>query len=379
MQFIDLKTQYQAYREEIQQSIDDVLKSAAFVKGPALLKLSRELAHYIGVKHALPCSNGTDALIVALKCLGIGPGDEVIVPVFSFFATAAAVCLVGAKPVFVDIEEQSYNLATGDLESAISDNTKAILPVSLYGQTADMKIINQIASKHGLVVIEDAAQSFGATYHGWGTPKKSCGLSTAACTSFYPAKALGGYGEGGAVFTHDDALAEKMGWFIDQGQSAGYVHEMVGFNARLDTLQAAILRVKLRHYDDEIAVRRRAAQLYTDGLSSLNIPEGRELSDHTLLLPRRSPDCDSIWTQYTIRIKNRDRVRAALKKRRIPTAVHYPKPINKQPAFEKLGYATQEFPVANRVSLEVMSLPIHGFISDSDVNEVIKGLVAALR
>jgi len=348
MQFIDLKTQYQAYKSEIDQAMADVLASAQFILGPPLRELENELAAYVGVKHAIGCASGTDALLLAMMALGVRPGDEVLVPDFTFIATAEAVALLGAVPVFVDVEERTYLMDRSDLARKRSPRSKGAIPVSLFGQCADCEPIP------GLWMIEDAAQSFGATQHG----RKSGALTAVATTSFYPAKPLGCYGDGGAVFTDDDSLAAEIRCLLNHGQSQPYRHARVGINGRMDTLQAAVLRVKLRHLETELAARQRVAERYSAQLSDVAVT------------PWVKPGHRSVWAQYTIRVANREEVCAHLKSKGIPTAIHYPMPLHRQKAFAYLGVSDQSCPVACKISTEVMSLPMHPFLSDAEVDQI---------
>lgn len=341
MEFIDLKSQYQRLKSEIDAGIQRVLDHGQYILGPEVAQLEEKLATYTGAKHCITVANGTDALQIAQMALGVGPGDEVITPGFTYIATAETVALLRAKPVYVDIDPRTYNLNPDLLEAAITPRTKAIIPVSLYGQCADYDAINAIAAKHGIPVIEDAAQSFGATYKG----RKSCNLTTIACTSFFPTKPLGCYGDGGAIFTNDDELAKVMRQIARHGQDRRYHHVRVGVNSRLDTIQAAVLLPKLSIMTDDLASRQQAAERY----DSLLIDAG------VTTIPYVSPYNTSAWAQYTICLKNRDAVQKMLKEDGIPTAVHYPTPLNKQPA---VANADSLLPVGNEVSGLVISLPI---------------------
>jgi UDP-2-acetamido-2-deoxy-ribo-hexuluronate aminotransferase len=341
MEFIDLKSQYLRLKTEIDSGIQRVLDHGQYILGPEVAELEEKLAAYTGAKHCITVANGTDALQIAQMALGIGPGDEVITPGFTYIATAETVALLGAKPVYVDIDPRTYNLNPTLLEGAITSKTKAIIPVSLYGQCADFDQINAIAAKHSIPVIEDAAQSFGATYKG----RKSCNLSAIACTSFFPTKPLGCYGDGGAIFTSDDELAKVMRQIARHGQDRRYHHIRVGVNSRLDTLQAAILLPKLTVLDEEMALRQQVAAQYTKLLKEVGI--------HTT--PYIEPHNTSAWAQYTIRLQERDAVQEKLKQAGVPTAVHYPIPLNKQPA---VADASAKMPVGDEVAAQVMSLPM---------------------
>ena len=363
MEFIDLKTQYQRYRAEIHEAIERVMTDAAFIKGPALSQFEEELTEHSQATHAIGCSSGTDALLLGMMALGVQPGDEVLVPDFTFFATAEMVRLIGAVPVFVDIDETTYNMDPARLAERITGRTVGIMPVSLYGQCPDMDEINRVASDRGLWVMEDAAQSYGATYRG----RKSCTLSTLGATSFFPAKPLGCYGDGGAVFTGNDELAEKIRIILNHGQVKRYHHGRIGINGRLDTLQAAILSVKLRHFDDEMAAKQNVATWYAE-----------RLSGH-VTVPRVVEGRTSVWAQYTIRVPERDAVQAYLKEKGIPTAVHYPLPLHRQEALADLGGTDDEYPVSTKASTEVMSLPMHPFMTEDQANGVAAVVVEAVN
>jgi UDP-2-acetamido-2-deoxy-ribo-hexuluronate aminotransferase len=364
MQFIDLKSQYARVKGDVDTRIAAVLAHGAYVMGPEVAELERQLADYCEVRHALSMASGTDALLVAMMALGVGAGDEVITSPFTFIATAETIALLGARPVFVDIDPRSYNLDAGRIEAAITPRTRAIMPVSLYGQCADMDAINALAARHGLPVIEDAAQSFGATYRG----RRSCGLSTIACTSFYPAKPLGCYGDGGACFTDDDELATRMKQIRDHGQDRRYHHVRIGINGRLDTLQAAILLAKLAIFPDEVAARQAAAARY-DAL----------LAASGLAAPCLAAGNTSVYAQYTVEVDARDGVQAKLAAAGIPTAVHYPVPLHLQPAFADLELACGSFPLAERAAARVLSLPMHPYLAAHEQEAVVAGLAASVR
>ncbi len=355
MEFCDLKSQYQRLKTEIDAGIQRVLDHGQYILGPEVAELEGKLAAYTGAKYCITCANGTDALQIAQMALGIGPDDEVITPGFTYIATAETVVLLGAKPVYVDINPRTYNLDPALLQAAITPRTKAIIPVSLYGQCADMDAINAIAAKHGITVIEDAAQSFGATYKG----RKSCNLSTIACTSFFPTKPLGCYGDGGAIFTNDDELAKVMRQIARHGQDRRYHHIRVGVNSRLDTLQAAILLPKLAIFEEEIALRQQVAKRYTALFSSAVIASEARQSTRPVVPPEIEPHNTSAWAQYTIRVSNRDQVQEKLKAAGIPTAVHYPIPLNRQPA---VADATVQLPKGDKAAEHVISLPMHPYL-----------------
>jgi UDP-2-acetamido-2-deoxy-ribo-hexuluronate aminotransferase len=362
MQFIDLKAQYRAYQAAIDTAIQEVMHSAQFINGPQVAQLEQALARFVGVDHAVGFSSGTDALLALLMARGIGPGDEVITTPFTFIATAEVIRLVGAKPVFVDVDPDTLNIDPDGVAEAITPRSKLLLPVSLYGQCADFGRLNAIADQHGLWCVEDGCQSFGALYRG----QRSCGLSDAAATSFFPAKPLGCSGDGGMAFTHDAALAERLRVIREHGQVARYQHAVLGLNGRLDTLQAAILLAKLPHFEAEIAARQQVAQRYMNRLA------GR------VRLPTIRPDTQSVFAQFTIRVTNRDAVQKALTAQGIPTAIHYPAPLHQQAVFADLGYAAEAFPAANRAAAEVLSLPMHPFLSNTDQDRVIDALLEQL-
>lgn len=359
MDFIDLKSQYQRLKADIDAGIQRVLDHGQYILGPEVGELEERLAAYTGARHCITVANGTDALQIAQMALGIGPGDEVITPGFTYIATAETVALLRAKPVYVDVDARTCNLDPAKLEAAITPRTKAIIPVSLYGQCADYDAINAVAARHGIAVIEDAAQSFGATYKG----RKSCNLTTIACASFFPSKPLGCYGDGGAIFTNDDELAKVMRQIARHGQDRRYHHIRVGVNSRLDTLQAAVLLPKLAVLDVELEQRQVVAQRYAQLLGSAN-----ELS-----MPWVEPHNVSAWAQYTVRVKQREVVQARLKASGIPTAVHYPIPLNRQPA---VADPDVSLPVGDAVAEEVISIPMGPHLSQDDQERIASCLLA---
>lgn len=358
--FIDLKTQQARIKSQIDAAIARVLAHGQYILGPEVAELEEQLAAYTGAKHCITVANGTDALQIAQMALGIGPGDEVITPGFTYIATAETVALLRAKPVYVDIDPRTYNLDPSLLEAAITPQTKAIIPVSLYGQCADFDAINTIAARHGIPVIEDAAQSFGATYNG----RKSCNLTTIACTSFFPSKPLGCYGDGGAIFTNDDELAKVMRQIARHGQDRRYHHVRVGVNSRLDTLQAAILLPKLAILDEELTARQQVARRYTQLLNQVG----------TNTTPHIAAGHTSAWAQYTVQVSNREQVQEHLKQAGIPTAVHYPVPLNQQPA---VADASALLPVGDNVAQKVLSLPMHPGLNAVDQPRIVAALVRA--
>ena len=359
--FIDLQAQYQTYKDEIDKEVLEVFSSAQFIGGEKLNRLENSLATYTGAKHAIGCSSGTDSLLLALLALDIGAGDEVITTPFTFIATAEVIALLGAKAVFVDIEKDFYNIDASKIEAVITDKTKAIMPVSLYGQCADMDAINEIAKKHSLPVIEDACQSFGATYNS----KKSCNLSTIGCTSFFPSKPLGAYGDGGAIFTSDDELAKKIKMLLNHGQNERYKHKYIGINGRLDAVQAAVLNVKLKHFDKEVGQRDEIGARYSDLLENADV-----------ITPKIAPTNTSVYAQYSIRVKDREAMVAKLSAKDIPTAVHYPVPLHLQVAFKNLGYKKGDFPISEEISTQIMSLPMSPYLTEIQqdyIADAIKG------
>lgn len=358
MQFIDLKTQYQMIEEDVLKGIKAVLAHGQYILGPEVKALEEALSSYVDVRHAIGVSSGTDALVLALMALDIQPGDEVITTPFSFFASCEVIALLGAKPVFVDIDPDTYNLDASKIESAITERTKAIIPVSLYGQCADMDAIQCVADKHQIAVIEDAAQSFGATYK----EHHSCALANISCTSFFPSKPLGCYGDGGACFTNDDALADRLRQLLNHGQKERYRHDMVGMNGRIDTIQAAILIEKLKLFDDEMEKRQQVAKQY------------QHLLEGVVKTPFIASYNKSAYAQYTIQVPDRDKVINGLKEAGIPTAVHYPVPLHFQPALQDLGYQKGDFPIAEDVSQHVLSLPMSPYITLSDQERVAAAL-----
>jgi UDP-2-acetamido-2-deoxy-ribo-hexuluronate aminotransferase len=364
--FIDLKAQYQALREPIQNRIQKVLDHGQYIMGPEVEELEKALAAFTGAKHAITCASGTDAAILAFMALGVGPGDEVIVPSFSFIATAETVVLVGATPVYVDIDPKTYNLDVRQLEKAVTAKTKAIQPVSLYGQPADMDEINAFAKRHNLLVIEDAAQSFGAQYKG----RRSCHLSLIGVTSFFPAKPLGCYGDGGAAFTDDDALAEAMREVRTHGQKSRYYHTRIGVNGRLDTLQCAILIPKLERFPWELEQRQRIAMRYTQSF--------KEITGNGVVLPEVANDRTSCWAQYTIQIPNRDAFQKAMTEKGVPTAVHYPRTMPDQPAYKEGGRIVG-IEISRRMADVVVSLPLSPDMSEEHQNYVIENVIQYFR
>ncbi|MDO9418339.1 DegT/DnrJ/EryC1/StrS family aminotransferase [Pararhizobium sp.] len=357
MEFIDLKSQYLRLKPEMDVAIQRVLDHGQFILGPEVAELEDKLVAFTGARYCISVANGTDALQIALMALGVGPGDEIIMPGFTYIATAETVALLGAKPVYVDVQEDSFNLDHALLEAAITPKTRAIIPVSLYGQCADYDAINAIAERHGIPVIEDAAQSFGATYKG----RKSCNLTTIGCASFFPSKPLGCYGDGGAIFTNDDELAKVIRQISRHGQDRRYHHIRVGVNSRLDTIQAAILLQKLTIFEDEMAMRQKVATRYAALLSDANVKT----------IPSVAPHNVSAWAQYTIRVADRAQAQETLKAAGVPTAVHYPMPLNQQPA---VADPDARLPIGDLVATEVLSLPMSAYLTVDEQSRVAAAL-----
>jgi UDP-2-acetamido-2-deoxy-ribo-hexuluronate aminotransferase len=362
--FTDLKAQYEALRQSIHERMQRVLDHGQYIMGPEVRELEDKLAAYVGTRHCIGVASGTEALLIAMMALGIGRGDEVITTPFTFAATAEMIVLLGAMPVFVDVEADTCNIDASLIEAAVTPATRAIMPVSLYGQVADMEVINAIAARHGLAVIEDAAQSFGATFQG----RRSCGLSTWGATSFFPSKPLGCYGDGGALFTDDDALAQAAREIRVHGQSARYTHTRIGVGGRLDTLQAAVLLAKLERFDWELQRRRELGARYGQLLA--DVPSVKTLTVR--------PDRDCVWGQYTVFVPRRAQVQAVLQSLGIPSAVHYPKPLHRQPAYAECA-AGATCPVSEQVAEQVLSLPISADLSYDDQTRVVRALAAATQ
>ncbi len=363
MQFVDLKKQYELIKDPLFERIKSVLDHGIYIMGPEVIELESQLAVSVQAKHCITLASGTDALLVAMMALGIQPGDEVITSPFTFIATAEMIRLLGAVPVFVDIHPDTYNIQPALIEKAITSKTKVIMPVNLYGQCADFDAINQIAAAHNLFVIEDAAQSFGASYKG----RFSCNLGLIGCTSFFPAKPLGCYGDGGACFTDDDCLADKMRKIRNHGQNTRYNHVLLGLNSRLDSIQAAILLAKLEIFKQEISLRQRIAHKYNEILKA-HLP-----------IPYVEPYNQSIYAQYTLQVDDRTNVQKLLQERGIPTAVHYPVPLHRQPIFEDLAPYYNHLPIAELSAGRVLSLPFHPYLTDSDIEKITSELIDIIK
>ena len=357
--FAKLQYQYQLYKTEIDEAIHSVLDKSNYIMGEEVGELEENLQSFTGAKHAITCSSGTDALLLAMMALDIQPDDEVITTPFTFIATAETIAFLKSKPVFVDIDEKTYNIDPSKIEAAITEKTKAIMPVSLYGQPSDMDAIQAIADKHNLKVIIDGAQSFGSTYKG----KTDSNLGDISTTSFFPAKPLGCFGDGGAVFTNDDALAEKIKSLRVHGQSKRYHHQYIGMGGRMDTLQCAVVNVKLKHYEKDLSLRQEVAEKYTF-----------YLKEKSLVCPFVSDNTTSAWAQYSVRVKDRDVLQSKLKTKGIPTAVHYPMPLHLQECFEYLGYKKGDFLISEQVSNEIMSLPMNPYLDDKEIDYICNAL-----
>ena len=365
LDFIDLKAQYRRIKPSVDVRIARVLEHGAYVMGPEVAELEQALARYCGTRHCVTVASGTDALVIALMALGVGLGDEVITAPFTFIASAEAIALAGATPVFVDVDPRTYNLDPGQLEAAITPRTQAVIPVSLYGQCADFDVINAVAARHGLAVIEDAAQSFGASYKG----RRSCALSLVGATSFFPSKPLGAYGDGGALFTDDDALAKLMREIRVHGQDRRYHHARLGLTARLDSLQAAVLLAKLEIFDDEVDARVRLGARYSSLLADAFAGSASAVS-----APYVEPFNRCVYAQYTIEVEQRDLFETRMQALGVPTAVHYPLPLHLQPVFEHLGLAAGRFPAAEAAARRVISLPMHPYLTDDQQVRVVEAV-----
>jgi UDP-2-acetamido-2-deoxy-ribo-hexuluronate aminotransferase len=362
MDFIDLKSQQKRIREIIDQRIATVLDHGQYIMGPEVTELEGRLCEFLGCKHTIGVSSGTDSLMIALMALGIGPGDEVITVPYTWISTAEVIALVGAKTVFVDIEPDTWNMDPAQVAAAITEKTKAIMPVGIYGQTSNMTEINRIAKEAGnLPVIEDAAQSFGATHYG----RRSGALSLIGSTSFFPSKPLGGYGDGGALFTDDDELAERMRWIRLHGQERKHYHPIIGMNGRLDTIQAAIVLAKLDLFEEEIEMRQAVAAGYNDRLSGADIT-----------LPYVGDGNTSVFAQYTVLSEERDTLQAKMSAAQVPSVPYYSVPLHLQPAFSDLGYKSGDFPVTEKIAATGLSLPMSPYVTQEDLDSVAAAILA---
>lgn len=359
---VDLRAQYLSIKSEIDQAMASVIGDSAFIGGKYAAEFEKSFADYLNVRHCIGVGNGTDALFIVIKSLGIGPGDEIITAANTFIATSEAISLAGAKPVFIDCNKETYNIDANLIENAITAKTKAIIPVHLYGQPADMDPILALAGKHNLKIIEDAAQAHGADYKG----KKAGTFGSAATFSFYPGKNLGAYGDAGAIVTNDDKLAKKVRMFANHGRQDKYLHEIEGINSRLDGMQAAILSVKLKHLDDWIKRRREIAKRYNEAL--------REIVE----TPRALEGASHVYHLYVIRVKSREKVQQRLLENGISTGIHYPVPLPLQPAYRQLNYQPADFPVASGLAGEILSIPVYESMTDEQVDFVIQKLKEAI-
>lgn len=352
IQLVDLAGQYEKIKQEIDSAILEVVRSSAFINGPEVIAFQKDLESYLGIKNVIPCANGTDALQIALMALDTRPGDEVITPSFSYIATAEVIALLGLTPVFADVDEHTFTIRPGEIEKLVSDKTRAVIPVHLYGQCADMEPILRIAGKHNLAVIEDTAQALGTDYtFSDGTKKKAGTMGTVGCTSFFPSKNLGAFGDGGAIFTDDDLLAKKMRMIANHGQSQKYIHDIIGVNSRLDSIQAAVLRVKLKYLDEYISARNEAADYYDKAFRKIK----------GMLLPVRFSKSSHGFHQYTIKLEgiDRDGLQKYLESKNIPSNVYYPIPIHLQNGFKNLEYKKGDLTVTEKLMNRVLSLPMH--------------------
>lgn len=369
IKMVDLNGQYQKIKAEIDAEIQKVIDSTAFINGPVVKEFAQNLADYLKVKHVIPCGNGTDALQIALMALELKPGDEVITPDFTFISTVEVMKVLGLQPVYVDVDKDTFNLDPQLLEKAITKKTKAVIPVHLFGQCTNMDEIMQIAGKHNLFVIEDAAQAIGSVYQSKETGKKYAGtLGDIGCTSFFPSKNLGAYGDGGALFTDNDEIAEKLKMIVNHGSKVKYHHEIIGVNSRLDSVQAAILNVKLRNLDDYNQARNKAADFYDEHLSKLK----------RIRIPKRNPQSTHVFHQYTIITESnqiRDDLKLYLSHNNIPTMIYYPIPMHLQKAYQDEKYKKGDFPITEDLCKRVLSLPMHTELSEEEQKDIISSII----
>lgn len=372
IQMVDLQSQYLHIKEDIDRSIQAVIDSAAFIKGPAVISFQKNLEQYTGAKHVIPVGNGTDALQIALMALGLQPGDEVITPTFTFIATAEVVALLGLKPVVVDVDWDTMNISVEAVRKAITPRTKAIVPVHLFGQCADMEALMTIAKEHNLYIVEDACQAIGAVYtFANGTQKQAATMGDIGCTSFFPSKNLGCYGDGGAIFTNDDELAAKMRAIANHGMVVRYYHDTIGVNSRLDSIQAAVLDAKLPHLDEYIEARQKSAAYYDEAFKN---------NSH-ILIPTRIANSTHVFHQYTLRLIEVDReaLRNALAEAGIPAMIYYPVPLHMQKAYQDSRYKEGDFPVAERLANCVLSLPMHTELDEEQLAYITQNVLEALN
>ena len=367
IEMVDLKSQYEKIREEVNAGIQEVIDTTTFIKGGKVNEFQKELEQYLGVKHVIPVGNGTDALQIALMALDLKPGDEVITPTFTFIATAEVVALLGLKPVVVDVDFDTFNISVESVKKAITPRTKAIVPVHLFGQNADMEALLALAKEHNLYIVEDACQSIGSVYEFSDGRKVQSGcMGDIGCTSFFPSKNLGCFGDGGAIFTNNDELAAKMRAVSNHGMVVRYYHDMVGVNSRLDSIQAAILQVKLKHLDEYIAARQKAAAYYN------NVFAGND----KLITPVKSEKSTHVYHQYTLKLKGVDRkkLQDALAEKGIPAMIYYPVPLHLQKAYLDPRYKTGDFPIAERLCECVLSLPMHTELTEEQLEYITKAV-----
>ena len=367
IQMVDLKSQYMKIKPQVDQAINDVLSSTQFINGEHVKSFQNELAAYLDVKHVITCANGTDALQISMMALGLKPGDEIITPSFTYIATTEVIGLLGLKPVFVDCDPENFNISVDEVEKAITKKTKAIVPVHLFGQSSDMKSIMSLAKKYNLFVIEDNAQAIGSDYLGFNQPQKTGTIGNIGCTSFFPSKNLGCFGDGGAMMTNDDELAKKLRMIANHGQSKRYYHDIVGCNSRLDNIQAAVLRIKLKELDQYILNRQKAANYYDENLKELD----------QLTLPYRSLDSNHVFHQYTLKLDDfivRDELIKYLADKKIPAMVYYPVPAHKQKMFSKIPNSYGNMKVTNWLSSRVFSLPMHTELSTLQQDYIIENI-----
>ncbi|MEM7513551.1 MAG: DegT/DnrJ/EryC1/StrS family aminotransferase [Bacteroidota bacterium] len=373
IRMVDTITQYQAIQQEVDEAVREVITSGIYINGPVVGEFKKSLADYLGAKHVIPCANGTDALQIALMALGLQPGDEVITPSFTYVATVEVIALLQLKPIFVDVDPRSFNIDLSQVSSLITDRTKAIIPVHLFGQAANMEEVMKVAGDHDLFVVEDDAQAIGATYkHNDGSSQKTGTIGHIGCTSFYPSKNLGAFGDGGAIFTNDDELADKITVICNHGCKVRYYHDSIGVNSRLDALQAAILNVKLKHLDTYNAARRKAADMYDALIGGL---EGIET-------PWRAPWSDHVFHQYTLRIEEgrakRDAIKAHFDAHKVPAMIYYPVPLHQQKAYAHYWDGNPALPVSEKLTEEVISLPMHSELTEEQIHTVVDTLKSSL-
>ena len=372
IQMVDLKSQYMKIKPQVDKAINDVLSSTQFINGEHVKSFQNELAAYLGVKHVITCANGTDALQISMMALGLKPGDEIITPSFTYIATTEVIALLGLKPVFVDCDPENFNISVEEVEKVITEKTKAIVPVHLFGQSSDMKSIMNLAKKHNLFVIEDNAQAIGSDYLGFNKPQKTGTIGNIGCTSFFPSKNLGCFGDGGAMMTNDDELAEKIRMIANHGQRKRYYHDIIGCNSRLDNIQAAVLRIKLKKLDQYILNRQKAANYYDQNLKDLD----------QLKIPSRNIDSSHVFHQYTIKLDDnivRDDLIQYLAKKNIPAMVYYPVPAHLQKMFSKIPNTYGDMKVTNWLSSRVFSLPMHTELSTLQQDYITENLFKYLK